>query len=103
MSTTAFASPATPVPVVSPAPPPRLRRPHRILMTTDAIGGAWTYSLDLCRELNHHGIEVILATMGPPPEDDQRQQVMDLPGVHLVESSFRLEWMDNPADDLDHA
>ncbi len=82
---------------------PSRRVPRRILMTTDTIGGAWTYSIDLCRELNRHGVEVILATMGPVADADQREQVAGLRAVHLVESSFRLEWMDDPWEDIESA
>ncbi|MCR6655871.1 MAG: glycosyltransferase family 4 protein [Opitutus sp.] len=76
---------------------------RRILMTTDAVGGVWTYAIDLCRALRAHGVEVVLATMGPLPRSDQRQEVAALENVALVESSHRLEWMDNPWDDVARA
>ena len=36
-------------------------------MTTDAVGGVWTYALDLARGLRTHGVETVLAVTGPPP------------------------------------
>ncbi len=76
---------------------------RRILMTTDAVGGVWTYAVDLCRALGAHGVEVVLATMGPPPRPDQRFEVAALDNVALIESSHRLEWMEDPWDDVGRA
>lgn len=71
--------------------------PRRVLMTTDTIGGVWTYSLDLTRGLLAHGVEVVLATMGAPVHSRQREAVASLgPGIRLCESEFKLEWMDDP-------
>ena len=81
-------------------PPGTLRS---ILMTTDAVGGVWTYSLALCRSLAAEGIEVVLATTGPRPSDTQRAEVAELGNVILRESEFRLEWMSDPWDDVQRA
>jgi glycosyltransferase involved in cell wall biosynthesis len=75
----------------------------KILMTADAVGGVWTYALDLVRALEPHGVEVVLATMGPLPNDSQRREAQQLPNLQLVESSFKLEWMDEPWPDLERA
>jgi glycosyltransferase involved in cell wall biosynthesis len=66
----------------------------RILMTADTVGGVWTYALDLLAELERRGCEVHLATMGPPPDPVP-------PNAHV--STFRLEWEDEPWDDVDRA
>lgn len=70
----------------------------RILMTADAVGGVWTYCLELARGLEPYGVEVVLATMGPRPSERQREEVPD--NVRLVESDYRLEWMDDPWADV---
>lgn len=77
--------------------------PPRVLMTTDTVGGVWHYALELCRGLRPHGIDVLLATLGPRPSDDQRAAAAALGNVQLRESDYRLEWMDSPWADLEAA
>ena len=72
----------------------------KILMTTDTIGGVWTYAVELARALEPYNIEVALATLGTLPTTDQRAEVDRLPNVRLFESTYRLEWMDQPWDDV---
>ena len=68
----------------------------KVLMTADTVGGVFTYAADLARGLRDEDVEVVVATMGDPLRDDQRAA---LPAdVH--ESTFRLEWMDEPWDDV---
>jgi glycogen(starch) synthase len=69
-------------------------------MTADAVGGVWDYALELCRGLGQGGTEVVLAVMGPPPDEAQRAAVARLPGVELVAQPFKLEWMDDPWRDV---
>ena len=38
--------------------------PRRLLMTTDAVGGVWTYALDLAHDLTKVGVTVSLAVVG---------------------------------------
>jgi glycosyltransferase involved in cell wall biosynthesis len=77
--------------------------PRRILMTTDAVGGVWHYALELCRGLRDSGVEVLLATLGPRPDADQRADARTLDNVTLHESDYRLEWMDAPWADVERA
>jgi glycosyltransferase involved in cell wall biosynthesis len=77
------------------------REPQRILMTADTVGGVWTYSLELIRALPH--IEFALATMGAPITAEQRAEASQLPNVQLFPSSYALEWMDDPWQDVDRA
>lgn len=74
-----------------------------VLMTTDALGGVWTYSLELCRALGRHGVDITLAVLGGRPSSSQRNEVSSLENVRLCESDFRLEWMQDPWDDLSRA
>jgi len=64
----------------------------KVLMTADAVGGVWTYALDLCSALSERHVEIVLATMGPRPTQEQRTAVAALSNVQLVESDYRLEW-----------
>jgi glycosyltransferase involved in cell wall biosynthesis len=72
-------------------------------MTADTVGGVWGYSLELARALAPHGVELVIATMGERATDDQRAEAAGLDNVRLVESGFRLEWMEDPWDDVDRA
>jgi len=76
---------------------------RRILMTADTIGGVWTYALELAEALQPYGIEVVLATMGKIPDPAQKRQIRKIRNVVLLESWFKLEWMENPWQDVDAA
>lgn len=69
------------------------RRAMKVFMTTDAVGGVWSYALDLCRELSPQGVHIMLATLGPAPSPAQRRAAHCIPQLELRESQFRLEWM----------
>jgi len=75
----------------------------RILMTADTIGGVWTYAMTLCGALRDYRFEIHLLTMGRLLNESQRIQVEALDNVVLYESSFKLEWMDDPWDDVEKA
>jgi glycosyltransferase involved in cell wall biosynthesis len=70
-------------------------------MTADAVGGVWRYSVDLAAALVDHGAEVLIATMGPRPSDEQRHELLSIPRVRLVESDYALEWMPDTWGDVD--
>jgi glycogen(starch) synthase len=72
----------------------------KILLTTDTVGGVWTYAIELARALAPHGVEVALATMGAPVRPEQRRQAEALENVRLFESDFKLEWMPEPWNDV---
>ena len=69
-------------------------------MTADTLGGVWEYSLDLSRSLAAAGIEVTLATMGREPSLRQRWDAERIPLLTLKTSTFKLEWMADPWDDV---
>jgi glycogen synthase len=75
----------------------------KILMTADAVGGVWAYALELAAALQAHGVSVVLATMGAPLSDAQRVEAAALPNVSLRESQYKLEWMDDPWNDVERA
>lgn len=75
----------------------------RVLMTADTVGGVWPYALELADALAPHGVEVVLATMGRPMAPHQREELERSAVVDVHESTFALEWMDDPWDDIDHA
>lgn len=73
----------------------------KILMTTDTLGGVWTYALELIDGLAPLGAEVALATLGRPLSDDQRAELALLKNVEVFESGYRLEWMQDPWEDVE--
>jgi glycosyltransferase involved in cell wall biosynthesis len=76
---------------------------RHILMTTDTIGGVWSYALHLAEALGRRGCRVTLAAMGAPLRPSQRAEAARVPGLALYESGYRLEWMDDPWDDVARA
>jgi glycosyltransferase involved in cell wall biosynthesis len=72
----------------------------KILMTADTIGGVWTYAIDLAKALEPFGVEIALATMGDPVSPSQRRAAERCANLTLHESTYKLEWMDNPWEDV---
>jgi glycosyltransferase involved in cell wall biosynthesis len=77
--------------------------PRRVLLTADTVGGVWTYAVELCAALAARGVRVALATMGRTLSAAQRAQIAAVPAVTLHESAYRLEWMNEPWDDVARA
>jgi glycogen(starch) synthase len=75
----------------------------RILMTSDAVGGVWTYTLELVRALGAQGVEVCVAVMGREPGAEQQRDFEKLENAALKPAPFALEWEDNPWGDVDAA
>ncbi len=69
-------------------------------MTADAVGGVWTYSIDLARALGSRGASVLLVTFGPRPSKSQRLECQTIQCLELLESNYPLEWT---ADASEHA
>ena len=78
-------------------------RERRLLMTTDAVGGVWTYSLELAAGLAEHGFRTLLAVQGPAPSRAQAQEASAIPGVELVSTGLDLEWRDRRGPDTGEA
>lgn len=76
---------------------------RRVLMTTDTVGGVWTYAIELSRALCAGGSSVTLAAMGGAPSDEQAAEAAAVPGLDLAWSDFALEWMQDPWRDVDAA
>ena len=72
----------------------------KILMTTDTIGGVWNYSLQLCRALASHNVKIHLLGLGASPTEYQMQEARKCHNLTFYPTNFKLEWMDNPWDDI---
>lgn len=64
----------------------------RLLLTTDAVGGVWTYALDLADGLSSRGVDVVLAVLGPACGAGQRRAAEAVPRLKLVETGLALDW-----------
>jgi glycosyltransferase involved in cell wall biosynthesis len=69
-------------------------------MTADTVGGVWTYALDLSRTLAQYGCEITLASMGGLPSAAEARNAARIPRLQLYESSYKLEWMEDPWGDV---
>jgi glycogen(starch) synthase len=74
---------------------------RRVLITTDAVGGVWTYTLELARAMPE--VRFTAAVLGPEPEDGMRRDADDVANLRVVHIGGRLEWMDDPWDDVEIA
>lgn len=72
-------------------------------MTTDTVGGVWTYALQLSALLAGRGVEITLATMGRQPSTVQRRDANGVAGLKLRTSDYALEWMPDPWADVEAA
>ena len=75
--------------------------PLRMLMTTDTVGGVWSYSVELCTALQPFNVHFYLVTTGAPMQASQKNEVATLENVTVFETGFKLEWMENPWQNID--
>ena len=74
---------------------------RRLLLTTDAVGGVWTYSLDLARQLAAEAdMVVLLAVLGPAPNAEQFDAAAAIPGLQLIETELPLDWTAGNSEDV---
>ncbi len=71
-------------------------------MTADAVGGVWTYCLELADALAPHGIDVTLAVMGPPPGRGQLAE-LERSAARAELRQYALEWMEDPWQEVEEA
>ena len=70
----------------------------RVLLTTDTVGGVWTFTRELTQELLLHNHDIALISFGRLPSDSQRAWTDSLSRQHAdrfqyVASDAPLEWM----------
>jgi glycosyltransferase involved in cell wall biosynthesis len=63
------------------------------MLTTDAVGGVWRYSLELACDFSARGATVCLAVMGPAPDAAQRAEAAALAGVQTDITGLPLDWL----------
>jgi glycogen(starch) synthase len=63
-----------------------------VFATTDAVGGVWTYALELAQGASARGIETTLAVLGPSPSEAQVAQSAGIRGLRLIDTGLPLDW-----------
>ena len=64
-----------------------------ILLSTDAVGGVWSYTVDLARALARLGVEPVIAAMGP--------KASKLPdGLRVIVTGLPLDWLADTSRDV---
>ncbi len=68
-------------------------------MTADAVGGVWQYATELARALGAHGVEVVIAVMGPSsPSSEPQASAAQREGLDIIPTHLPLDWLcDSPA------
>ncbi|MDP8912759.1 MAG: glycosyltransferase family 4 protein [Pseudomonadota bacterium] len=77
-----------------------MRERLKILVTTDAVGGVWQYSIDLARGLCELNIETMLAVMGPCPTEEQLASAGGVPHLEIIDTGLPLDWLAEDAAGL---
>jgi glycogen(starch) synthase len=77
-----------------------------ILVTTDTIGGVWTYTRELVAGLLQRGVRITLVSFGNIPSDGQTQwmeehQSLGNNNFDYRPTAFRLEWMHDAPEDME--
>jgi glycosyltransferase involved in cell wall biosynthesis len=67
-------------------------RPRRVLMSADAMGGIWTYALELAGGLDRLGIDTHLAVLGPAPTPAQRAEAQRIRHLDVSVTGLPLDW-----------
>lgn len=67
--------------------------PLNLFMTADAVGGVFTYALDLARALAALQVRTTLAVLGPPMSQRQRDAAAATPGLSVLWPDLPLDWL----------
>ncbi|CAN7616586.1 glycosyltransferase family 4 protein [Phenylobacterium sp. LjRoot219] len=73
----------------------------RLMMTADAVGGVWTYALDLARGVAAAGGATTLVVLGPAPVADQLREARAIAGLRLIDTGLALDWTAEGPAELD--
>jgi len=74
-----------------------------VLITTDTVGGVWTYTQELVTGLAGRGHHVTLVSFGKLPAPHQTTWLQTLAGVDYHPTEYRLEWMETSEWDIEES
>jgi glycosyltransferase involved in cell wall biosynthesis len=74
-----------------------------VLITSDAVGGVWTYTQELVTGLIHAGHRVTVVSFGKLPLPHQTAWMHPLPRLDYRPTEYRLEWMEVADKDIEES
>lgn len=74
-----------------------------VLITSDTVGGVWTYTQELVTGLARAGHRVTLVSFGKLPAPHQTAWMQTLPGLDYRPTEYRLEWMEVAERDIEES
>jgi len=74
-----------------------------LLITSDTVGGVWTYTQELVTGLVQGGHQVTLLSFGRLPLPHETSWMENLPGVDYRPTEYRLEWMEVSEGDIEES
>src|SRR5215475_3496858 len=74
-----------------------------LLITSDTVGGVWTYTEELVSGLVDGGHRVTLVSFGRLPAAHQTAWIENLPQVDYRPTEYRLEWMEGSDHDIEES
>ncbi len=74
-----------------------------VLITSDTVGGVWTYTQELVTGLVHAGHHVTLVSFGKLPIPHQTAWMQNLPRLDYRPTEYRLEWMEIAERDIEES
>ncbi len=74
-----------------------------VLITTDTVGGVWTYTQELVKALTVRGNRVTLVSFGKLPKIDQIAWAESFDQLDYRPTEYRLEWMEVAQRDIEES
>jgi glycogen(starch) synthase len=74
-----------------------------VLITSDTVGGVWTYTQELVTGLVQAGHRVTLVSFGKMPRPHQTAWMHSLDGLDYRPTEYRLEWMEVAERDIEES
>ncbi len=74
-----------------------------VLITSDTVGGVWTYTQELVTGLVHAGHRVTLVSFGKLPLPHQTAWMKTLSALDYRPTEYRLEWMEVAERDIEES
>lgn len=74
-----------------------------VLITSDTVGGVWTYTQELVAGLAGAGHQITLVSFGKLPFPHQTAWMQTISGLDYRPTEYRLEWMETAERDIEES